>query len=152
MFDIFSPQMPNLSVHVVRLDVAAHFLRWRPWLRRRRLKRCGGRRLSAGKVFLQATFPVLFISSKTLAYVTCPLITLRTKLITFTLYCIEKLPPLQPPGHLCVAVAYPSSASVSHLSDSELCKVGNINAPMSRWLRGRGSVFDSTVKTNPHFE
>jgi len=50
--------------------------------------------------------------------------------------------PLQPPRHRCVAVAYLILASANHLPDSELTKVGNRNAPMSRWLQGeRGRFF-----------
>jgi len=43
----------------------------------------------------------------------------------------KNVPHLQPPRHRCVAVAY-------HGSESDLCraKVGNRDAPMSRWMQG----------------
>jgi len=60
-------------------------------------------------------------------------------------YRQKKRPPLQPPGHLCVAVAYLSSASVNHLPDSELGR--QPQGTDVQVVAGRGrffSVYDST--------
>jgi len=35
-----------------------------------------------------------------------------------------------------------------YLSDSELCKIGNRNAPMSRWLQWGGDIFSVSDSTS----